>query len=304
MAALQRLGFGRNQGNVPALVFPSYGLDGSVRLYNIRPDQPRTNRKGQLARYEVPRGARLHIDVPPGVRQMILDIAVRLIVCLGVRSADAAVNLGITCIALLHPRGWKTSIADLDQIPLPGREVAIVLDSSANASPEAMQAAAEFHGFLVERGAVVRIVVIPHGPESQRRNLDDFLAAGHGEIDLWSLPSVDVALTPAGTVGPEAGQGSAGGREDDLRRHDGCRPVAAAADHHDIVRLHLRRGAVDFLFRRRRRDASHPGVAVFAGMLGVTLFGIFPTPVFYYIVQSATDPGANRPANHPSSTDK
>jgi multidrug efflux pump len=27
------------------------------------------------------------------------------------------------------------------------------------------------------------------------------------------------------------------------------------------------------------------GVAVFSGMLGVTLFGIFLTPVFYYVLQ-------------------
>ena len=31
------------------------------------------------------------------------------------------------------------------------------------------------------------------------------------------------------------------------------------------------------------------GVAVFAGMLGVTLFGIFLTPVFYYVIQWFTD---------------
>ena len=27
------------------------------------------------------------------------------------------------------------------------------------------------------------------------------------------------------------------------------------------------------------------GLAVFSGMLGVTLFGIFLTPVFYYVIQ-------------------
>ena len=27
------------------------------------------------------------------------------------------------------------------------------------------------------------------------------------------------------------------------------------------------------------------GLAVFAGMCGVTLFGIFLTPVFYYVIQ-------------------
>ena len=29
------------------------------------------------------------------------------------------------------------------------------------------------------------------------------------------------------------------------------------------------------------------GTAVFSGMLGVTLFGIFLTPVFYYVIQWA-----------------
>ena len=31
------------------------------------------------------------------------------------------------------------------------------------------------------------------------------------------------------------------------------------------------------------------GVAVFAGMLGVTLFGIFLTPIFYSVIQGAKD---------------
>ena len=31
------------------------------------------------------------------------------------------------------------------------------------------------------------------------------------------------------------------------------------------------------------------GTAVFSGMLGVTFFGIFLTPVFYYVLQTLTD---------------
>ena len=47
------------------------------------------------------------------------------------------------------------------------------------------------------------------------------------------------------------------------------------------------------------------GTAVFSGMLGVTLFGIFLTPVFYYVIQwfkdwragnGATAMPADRPA--------
>ncbi len=183
-AQLQRLGFARNQGNVPALVIPVYGLDGIVRLYQIRPDEPRVNRDGQLARYEVPRGARLIIDVPPGGRQFILDPALRLLVCVGVRSADAAASRGMACIALLHPRGWRNSSADWDRIPLADREVAIVVDSSGHATPEALEGAADLRSFLARRNAAVRVLVLPPGPEGQRRNLDDFLAAGHGADDV------------------------------------------------------------------------------------------------------------------------
>jgi multidrug efflux pump len=38
------------------------------------------------------------------------------------------------------------------------------------------------------------------------------------------------------------------------------------------------------------------GTAVFAGMLGVTLFGIFLTPVFYYVIQWFKDNRPDRPA--------
>ncbi len=34
------------------------------------------------------------------------------------------------------------------------------------------------------------------------------------------------------------------------------------------------------------------GIAVFSGMLGVTIFGIFFTPVFYYVIRGFT---AGRP---------
>jgi predicted RND superfamily exporter protein len=36
------------------------------------------------------------------------------------------------------------------------------------------------------------------------------------------------------------------------------------------------------------------GTAVFSGMLGVTLFGIFLTPVFYFVIQWASDKRAQR----------
>src|SRR5205823_5207507 len=44
------------------------------------------------------------------------------------------------------------------------------------------------------------------------------------------------------------------------------------------------------------------GTAVFSGMLGVTLFGVFLTPVFYYVIQRfwADPKGRGRPAPAPA----
>jgi multidrug efflux pump subunit AcrB len=39
------------------------------------------------------------------------------------------------------------------------------------------------------------------------------------------------------------------------------------------------------------------GTAVFSGMLGVTLFGIFLTPVFFYVIQAFTDWRSNAAAD-------
>ena len=36
------------------------------------------------------------------------------------------------------------------------------------------------------------------------------------------------------------------------------------------------------------------GVAVFSGMLGVTLFGIFLTPVFFYVIAWFSKPAAGK----------
>src|SRR5262249_143316 len=50
------------------------------------------------------------------------------------------------------------------------------------------------------------------------------------------------------------------------------------------------------------------GTAVFSGMLGVTLFGIFLTPVFYYVIQWLSDVRGSRQepaaAPKPSSSDQ
>ena len=78
-------------------------------------------------------------------------------------------------------------------------------------------------------------------------------------------------------------------------------PAAPAADHDDLVRVHPRRRAAGAGRRApARRCGSTLGIAVFTGMLGVTLFGIFLTPVFYYVIvwlfgAAAPPPSTNAP---------
>jgi multidrug efflux pump subunit AcrB len=43
------------------------------------------------------------------------------------------------------------------------------------------------------------------------------------------------------------------------------------------------------------------GVAVFSGMLGVTLFGIFLTPVFFYVISAFGGGRHSHPAESPAS---
>ena len=61
-------------------------------------------------------------------------------------------------------------------------------------------------------------------------------------------------------------------------------PAAAAADHDDVVRVHPRRGAAAARHGAGAEMRRTLGTTVFSGMLGVTLFGIFLTPVFFYVI--------------------
>jgi hypothetical protein len=48
-ADLERLGFGRTQQLVPALVIPIWSVRGGIESYQFRPDQPASTRRGKRA---------------------------------------------------------------------------------------------------------------------------------------------------------------------------------------------------------------------------------------------------------------
>jgi hypothetical protein len=63
----------------------------------------------------------------------------------------------------------------------------------------------------------------------------------------------------------------------------------SAPESDDLLRLHPRRRAADGLGRRGAEMRQAIGTAVFFGMLGLTLFGLAVTRVFYNVVRSTVD---------------
>src|SRR5215204_2164889 len=92
-AELERLGFGRYQRSVPALLIPIYSPTGEVVLYQSRPDEPRI-KNGKPVKYETPGGARMALDVHPAARDLLGNPAIPLFITEGVKKGDALVSRG------------------------------------------------------------------------------------------------------------------------------------------------------------------------------------------------------------------
>lgn len=187
---LIRLGFSEAQAKqVPGLFVPIWGVDGSVVSHQFRPDTPRVV-KDKPVKYETPKGAKNHLDVPPAMRERILDPQVALYVTEGGKKADSAASQGVACVALSGVWNWKgkgddgrsVPIPDLDSVPLNGREVRIVFDSDAASNDKVRAAESALALELTRRGARVRVLRVPAGPKGEKVGLDDFLAGG-GRIE-------------------------------------------------------------------------------------------------------------------------
>ncbi len=88
-AELKSLGFSEAQSRVPGLLLPLHSTDGQVPFYVYRPDNPRVfddkkhrNQDGtykqKVIKYEMPKGERMRIDVPPRCRGSLSDPSIAL----------------------------------------------------------------------------------------------------------------------------------------------------------------------------------------------------------------------------------
>ncbi len=194
-AALGRLGFGRDQRLVPALLIPIWGLGGRTNLHQIRPNRPRIL-KGRALKYEVPVATKLLLDVPPDVRDKVLDPSARLLIVEGVFKADAAASMGLACVATLGVNGWEGDVKTWDAIPLDGRAVFIAFDSDVRVNKHVHRAANKLASFLKDRGARVEFLVLPEDADGSKVGLDDFLVTSKSVDALFALAAAELPALP------------------------------------------------------------------------------------------------------------
>jgi putative DNA primase/helicase len=213
---LRRLGFSGAQARVPALLVPVWTVHGEIGLYQNRPDSPRV-RDGKPLKYETPCGARMVLDVPPAAHAALGNPKLPLFVTEGVRKADAAVSVGLCCVALLGVWNWrgsnahggKVALPDWESVALNGRAVYIVFDSDIAEKRAVRAALIRLKAFLESRGGAVRLVYLAPGAGGAKVGLDDFLAAGGTVEQLLALAADEVrSVRPADSNASHEPQGA------------------------------------------------------------------------------------------------
>jgi hypothetical protein len=203
-AELEARGYKGDQVRVPALVFPEHLLNGWEPTFHIKPDNPRVDEVRpdgtvKYQKYDRPVGSANRLDVPPTVRDKVMDYDEPLIFTEGWKKADAAASHGMAVVALggtwnyagRTEDGWMAPLEDLRHIPLKmrgekGRRVLIVFDSDVRINQNVRDARERLYHLLMGYGARVQHVDFEPLPDGGKCGLDDFLLT-HTPADVWAL---------------------------------------------------------------------------------------------------------------------
>lgn len=202
---IKTLGFAEAQARPPGLIIPLHNVAGELAGYQYRPDAPRM-RDGKPIKYESPPKSAPVLDCPPRARRWVLDPEQPLLVTEGSMKADAAAARDLACLAIAGVWNWRSPdvITALDQIPLRGRTVYLAFDSDWRRKPAVEAALRRLAAVLRQRGAIVRAIVLPENSPGMKVGLDDWLAQGHGALDLFALPAVELDGEDDDTAEPQA----------------------------------------------------------------------------------------------------
>ena len=138
---------------------------------------------GHSVRYLTRKGEHNRLYIPPIVPASVLaDPSIPLTITEGEKKALKACQEGIPCTGLAGVWSWKTRISD-DSVPLPDfsavawrdRSVVIAFDSDSLTKPSVRKAQSALAQELSARGAQVRLLQLPPGPDGEKVGLDDYL---------------------------------------------------------------------------------------------------------------------------------
>jgi putative DNA primase/helicase len=201
-AELLELGFSRDQARLNGLLIPIYSPLGGDPLWQLRPDEPRREVKGdkvKIRKYELAPFSENRLDAHPRVQPHLKDVSVPLWITEGVKKADSLISAGECAIALIGvwnfkgksrdplANGSSVLLADFDAIAFKGRTVYIAFDSDVMGKAPVQQALARLTAILRQRGAHVWHVYLPDKPNGAKQGVDDFLAAGGTIAQLKGL---------------------------------------------------------------------------------------------------------------------
>ena len=211
-AQLEAARFSSSQRRVPGLLIPLWNVHGENAGYVYRPDHPRM-RRNRPVKYETRRGQNMVLDVPPAVRPVLADPSKPLWITEGPLKADSAVGIGIDCVALLGVWNWRgtnvtggsAALGDFEHIAFNGRQVVIAFDSDSFTNRSVYDAAARLAGLMRSRGAEVLFLHLPDLDDGAKCGLDDYIALGHGDADLWTLVDDDMGERPQPNATEPAG---------------------------------------------------------------------------------------------------
>lgn len=206
---LRRAGFSDYQSknlNLPGIIMPLHTVAGTVGLNIYRPDVPAPNKDGKLAKYVMPSGCEMALDVPPRCLENIGDPGVMAVYTEGIKKVDSAVSRGLNVYGLLGVWNWrhtnkhggKVALPDFESVALNDRPSLIVFDSDIMQKLPVYKALLRLRDFLRSRGTSVRVAYLPSKPDGSKMGLDDWFAEDPTRTidDLMALSQTEIKPTP------------------------------------------------------------------------------------------------------------
>lgn len=170
----------------PGLVVPIRDTTGQIAAWQLKADTPRV-RGGKPIKYDTATGGRQCLDVPQRSRPHLGAPAARLWITEGAKKADSGLSHGIQCIiGVQGVFGWRgrnehggiVALPDWESVALNKREVVLAFDSDCMTKTPVRGALNRLSGFLRQRGAHVRFLILPMLEGGRKCGLDDAFAQG------------------------------------------------------------------------------------------------------------------------------